>query len=69
MKKVKILASISMVTAAALALVACGNNNAKNSNNNLTPNKFKDATPAKTAQKGGNFNLRYRNGYAIYWDL
>ncbi len=64
MKTSKILGSIGVVAAAALALVACGNNNnATNNNNNAsTAKKFKDATPIKTAKKGGTLS------YAIETD-
>lgn len=58
MKTSKILGSIGVVTAAALALVACGNNQNTNSNQNASQaKKFKEATPSKTAKKGGTISV------------
>ena len=56
MKTKKIFSSIGVVTAAALALVACGksgnNNNATN-----TVKKFAKETPVKTAKQGGTIKV------------
>ena len=54
MKLSKVLGSVGVISAAALALVACGNNNS-NSNNAGAKDakKFKEATPVKAVKKGG----------------
>ncbi|MCT7790929.1 MAG: peptide ABC transporter substrate-binding protein, partial [Lactobacillus crispatus] len=52
MKLSRVLGSVGVVSAAALALVACG----KSSNNNAgakDAKKFKETTPVKAVKKGG----------------
>ncbi|WEV36327.1 oligopeptide ABC transporter substrate-binding protein [Lactobacillus sp. ESL0677] len=59
MKKSKFLSSVGVVTAAALTLVACGNNGNSNDNNEnaKTASKFPEVTPVKTAKIGGTLKV------------
>ncbi|MDF7638752.1 oligopeptide ABC transporter substrate-binding protein [Lactobacillus sp. ESL0791] len=57
MKKSKILASVGVVTAAALTLVACGKSNNNATDETKTASKFPKETPVKTTKKGGNVKI------------
>lgn len=56
MKKSKLLGSVGVVTAAALALVACGKSGNDNSGAN-DAKKFPAATPKKAVKQGGTVNV------------
>lgn len=53
MKKAKILASITLLTGAALTLAACGNSGNRNANEAKTAARFKEDVPTKPAKNGG----------------
>ncbi|MDF7638750.1 oligopeptide ABC transporter substrate-binding protein [Lactobacillus sp. ESL0791] len=58
MKKSRIFSSIGVVTAAALTLVACGNNKSNDKTNDAkTASKFPQEVPVKTAKKGGTVKI------------
>ena len=56
MKKSKLLGSVGVVTAAALALVACGKSGNDNSGASEAK-KFPAATPKKAVKQGGTVNV------------
>lgn len=53
MKLSKVLGSVGVVSAAALALVACGKSGNSNNAGATDAKKFKQATPVKAVKKGG----------------
>ncbi|CCI85724.1 oligopeptide ABC superfamily ATP binding cassette transporter, binding protein [Lactobacillus pasteurii DSM 23907 = CRBIP 24.76] len=58
MKTKKILASVGVLTGAALALVACGNkSNTKDNSGSKEAEKFPAKTPVKAVKKGGSINV------------
>ncbi|MBA1394770.1 hypothetical protein EQ500_13005, partial [Lactobacillus sp. XV13L] len=58
MKKAKLFSSLGVVSAAALALVACGkSSNNDNADDAKTASKFPAAVPAKETKQGGTLKL------------
>ena len=53
MKLSRVLGSVGIVSAAALTLVACGNNSSSNNAVAKDAKKFKETTPVKEVKKGG----------------
>lgn len=51
MRLAKVFGSVGVVSAAALALTACGQNNSNNNAGSQDAKKFKEETPVKAAKK------------------
>lgn len=57
MKKSKLLGSVGVVAAAALALVACGKSGQNNNSGASDAKKFPSSTPKKAVKQGGSVNV------------